>query len=212
MGYCHYWQQETEIEETSFLRIVSDFKEMVLVLDDLGARLAGYLGEGVPEITENRIAFNGLTHCGHFKNEEISIPFPAPNASGIGSSINAIAGSYYGLGVNLRHRTCGGRCHLEPMIFERVPQRRAWASVDGFYSDSCKTGFRPYDLAVQCLLLIAKHHLDERIRVQSGGTDFHWNDPRRLCYVHLGYPVDEFHIHNNEDGLVRPESDLKHCR
>jgi hypothetical protein len=29
------------------------------------------------------------------------------------------------------------------------------------YSDSCKTGFRPYDLAVQCVLLIAKHHIHD---------------------------------------------------
>jgi hypothetical protein len=90
------------------------------------------------------------------------------------------------------------------MVFERVAQRRMRESEDGWYRDSCKTAFRPYDLAVQCLLLIAKHHLDEGIKVHSGGSDLHWNDPRRLCYAHLGYPVHEFRILDSEDGLVRP--------
>lgn len=91
-GYCHYWRQQLEIEEAAFLRIVADFQKMVLVLDDLGVRLAGPLGDGLPEITSSRVAFNGLANCGHIKNDEISIPFPAPHASGIGTSINAVTG------------------------------------------------------------------------------------------------------------------------
>jgi len=53
----------------------------VLTLDDMAfASLA--LGEGLPEIDADHIAFNGLWHCGHVKNEEIAIPFPAVDGAG----------------------------------------------------------------------------------------------------------------------------------
>lgn len=58
-----------------------------------------------------------------------------------------------------------------------------------------------YDLAVQCALLITKHYLGDRIDVHPGDFDFQWNDPRRLCYVHLGYPLNEFRK-DRERGLI----------
>ena len=93
MGYCHYWEAEQEIDQESFSQIVADVQRIVLTLDDMGVRLAGPLGEGLPEIDTDQIAFNGLWHCGHVKNEEISIPFPAADAAGVGNSINAVEGS-----------------------------------------------------------------------------------------------------------------------
>jgi hypothetical protein len=200
MGYCHYWEIEQEIDQESFLRIIADVQQIVLVLDDMGVRLAGPLGRGLPEIEADHIAFNGLWECGHIKNEEIVIPFPSEEAAGIGSSINAVAGSYYGMGTLLKHRTCDGNCSYETFRF--VPTCNESETVrDVRYCDSCKTGFRPYDLAVQCVLLIAKHHLKDRIQVWSGGSDYHWNDARLLCYVHLSYPLSQYRV-DRDAGLI----------
>ena len=162
--------------------------------------MPGRPGEGLPEITLNGIVFNGLARCGHIKNEEICIPFPTPHASGIGSSINAVTDPWF-IGVLLKHRTCDGSS-FESMNFERIAEWGLREETPGRCLDSCKTGFRPYDLAVQCLLLIAKHHLDQRIEVRSGGSDIHWNDQRRLCHAYLGYPLHEFYI-DREAGLIR---------
>jgi hypothetical protein len=193
MGYCHYWETEQEIDQKSFSRIVADVQQIVLTLDDMGVRLAGPLGEGLPEIEADHIAFNGLWHCGHVNNEEIVIPFPAVDAGGIGSSISAVEGSYLGMGTLLKHRACDGNCSYETFRFARkydeIDKVRA-----GRYSDSCKTGFRPYDLAAQCVLLITKHHLKDRIQVWSGGNDYHWNDARLLCYLHLSYPLSQYRV------------------
>jgi len=200
MGYCHYWDVEEEIDRESFSRIVSDVQQIVLTLDDLGVRLAGPLGEGLPEIETERIAFNGLWHCGHIKNEDIVIPFPSADASGIGDSINAMDGSYYGIGTLLKHRSCDGNCSYES--FEIARRCKETGKIrNGRYSDSCKTGFRPYDLAVQCVLLISKHHLKDRIQVWSGGSDLHWNDARLLCYVHLSYTLNQYKV-DRDAGLV----------
>lgn len=200
MGYCHYWEVEPEIDRDQFARIVEEFQKIVLALDDLAVRLAGPLGEGLPEIDADHIAFNGLWHCGHAKNEEIVIPFPAPDAAGIGSSVDAVEGSYFGMGTLLKHRTCDGNCSYETFRLSRQCDDTA-RIAKGRFANSCKTAFRPYDLAVQCALLIAKHHLKDEIGVWSGGTDFHWNDARRLCYLHLGYPLVQYRI-DRDAGLI----------
>jgi hypothetical protein len=200
MGYNHYWEVDAEIDRESFSFIVADFQRIVLTLDDLGVRLAGPLGEGLPEIDADHITFNGVWHCGHVKNEEIVIPFPTEDASGIGSSGDAVAGSYFGMGTWIKHRTCDGNCSYETFWLSRKCKDAA-RIVNGRFSDSCKTGFRPYDLAVQCVLLIAKHHLQDRISVWSGGSDYHWNDARRLCYLHLNYPLIQYRI-DRDAGLI----------
>jgi hypothetical protein len=200
MGYCHYWEIKKDINQESFFSIVADVQRMVLTLDDLGVRLAGPLGEGLPEIDSDHIAFNGLWHCGHAKNEEVVIPFPAAGAAGIGDSASAIEGSYFGMGTLLKHRTCDGNCSYETFRIARTCNEFEKVR-NGEYADSCKTGFRPYDLAVQCVLLIAKHHLKDGIQVWSGGSDFHWNDARLLCYVHLGYPLSQYKV-DREAGLI----------
>ena len=93
-------------------------------------------------------------------------------------------GSYFGMGILIKHRTCDGNCSYETFRICRTCGETDKVR-NGRYSDSCKTGFRPYDFAVQCVLLVAKHHLKDRMQVWSGGSDFHWNDARLLCYVHL---------------------------
>jgi hypothetical protein len=200
MGYCHYWEIEQEVDRESFSLVVADVQRIVLTLDDLGVRLAGPLGEGLPEIEADHIAFNGLWHCAHPRNEEIVIPFPAADAAGIGSSISAVEGSYFGMGTLLKHRACDGNCSYE--TFRLARRCTEFDKVrNGRNSDSCKTGFRPYDLAVQCVLLIAKRHLKDRLQVWSGGSDYHWNDARLLCYVHLSYPLNQYRI-DRDAGLI----------
>jgi hypothetical protein len=200
VGYCHYWETEEEVDQISFSNIVADVQQIVLTLDDMGVQLAGPLGEGLPEIDADHIAFNGLWHCGHIKNDEISIPFPAVDAAGIGSSINAVDDSYFGIGTLLKHRACDGNCSYETFRIARTCDEKDRV-LEGRYSDSCKTAFRPYDLAVQCVLLIAKHRLKDRIQVWSGGSDYHWNDARLLCYVHLNYPLSQYRV-ERDAGLV----------
>jgi hypothetical protein len=200
MGYCHYWEIEPEINQESFSRIIADVQQIILTLDDMGVRLAGPLGKGLPEIDADHIAFNGLWDCGHVKNEEIAIPFPSADAAGIGSSTNAVEGSYHGMGTLLKHRTCDGNCSYETFRLGRICNDMDNIR-NGLFSDSCKTGFRPYDIAVQCVLLIAKHHLKDRIQVWSGGSDYHWSDARLLCYFHLSYPLNQYKI-DRDAGLI----------
>ena len=46
---------------------------------------------------------------------------------------------------------------------------------------------RPYDIAITCVLLIAKHWLGNQFVVHSNGADAQWSDARRICQKVLGY-------------------------
>ncbi len=204
MGYDHYWRREGEIDKNLFERIVFDFERLILPLEDGGVRLAGFDGSGFPDIGQSGIVFNGVEKCGHPSNPDIYIPFPCDMASGIGNSFDAIHSSNP-LFVKLRHRTCSGKCCCESFNLPRALARtKRKPDEEGRYFFCCKTAFKPYDLAVQCALLICKHRLGERIAISSGGSDFHWNDPRRFCFAHLGYPLDEFRV-VRDMGLVPAE-------
>ena len=54
----------------------------------------------------------------------------------------------------------------------------------------CKTEHKPYDLAVQVVLIVFQHHLGKQFGVSSDGDDAEWETARRLCQQVLGYGED----------------------
>lgn len=189
MGYTHYWRRPTQsISVDSMNKIVNDFNKIVLVLDDMGVRLADGFGENTPEINSDRLWFNGLAKCGHSPNQEVSIPWPAPGAKGIGPNDSAVSGNWFA-GSLLDSRCCDGDCSYETFCFERELKPDSFTSDDGRYFDCTKTAYRPYDVAVTAALIIIKHYCPE-IDVQSDGEDENWQDAKNLCQFYLGYGFD----------------------
>jgi hypothetical protein len=217
MGYTHYWYREKEIDSYTFERIVKDFKRLLPVFKVLDVKLGNGLGEGKPIINRREVVFNGLRNCGHPKNPNLVIPWPAETVkSGVAPNpCQAVVGSWFA-GVVLNQRTCNGDCSYETFYFPRVlpdrytpVQRVIYYDVNGRpvchdeqhvgkYFQFCKTAFRPYDLAVTAFLVIAKHHLGEKILVESDGTIAHWMDAVKLCQNVLGYGWD--FVLNREEG------------
>jgi hypothetical protein len=172
-----------------FDSIRDEFSKLILPLSDLGVPLAGWDGEGIPEISAEVISFNGQLACGHPKNEEIVIPYPAADAHGIGNSSTAIVGDFHGLGVLLQHRCCSGRCCCETFRIERVmiPYSGEEPDSSGLFIRGLKTAFRPYDIAVTAALIVAKRHLGDAFLVHTDGSEAQWIDAKRLCQDILGY-------------------------
>ncbi len=200
MGYTHYWKREKEIEQSDFNSILVDFKKILPEIEKY-VQLAGGNGDGLPELTPERIIFNGKHKCGHRKDEEVSIPWPAKQAGGVSNNWkeDSKAGEWVA-GTLLSKRTCNGSCDYETFVFARVFNAQNWqVPENGKYFDFCKTAFRPYDLAVIIFLIIAKHHLKDKIEVSSDGEDEHWTDGKVFCGVYLGYGADSF---LNKDGRL----------
>jgi hypothetical protein len=189
MRYSHYWYRPHVIPDDLFSRIRADFEKLVLPLETTGIQFAGALGEGPSELSDEIIQFNGLIDCGHPANEELIISYPSPQAEGVGPSSTAIDGSFYDLGVTVRHRCCNGSCCYEAFTLGKAMQLSPYAKPDGngLCCDFVKTGLRPCDLAVTATLLIAKRHLRNRFVIHSNGGDIQWSDARRICQQILGY-------------------------
>lgn len=195
MGYTHYWRRPQEIGKPEMAAIVTDFNKLVLILDDMGVKLADGFGENAPEITDERVWFNGSQSCGHARNSEISIPWPSAGACGIGHNSTAVNGNWFA-GSMLQTRACDGDCSYETFHFPRVmaPEDIEWQTERDpdrkLFFECTKTAFRPYDVAVTAFLVIAKHYLADLIEVTSDGKDEFWRDAKNLCQFHLGYGFD----------------------
>jgi len=191
MGYTHYHYRQKEIDLPIMQKIVEDFTRVAVVIDPY-VSLAGGHGIDKPVITLQAIVFNGQKKCGHPK-EDLGITWPSDDAGGIANPFKekAANGSWFA-GAQLQKRSCGGDCSHETMAFERIMTLQKWdePKANGLYFEFCKTAFKPYDLAVIALLIIAKHYLKEKIVVLSDGTEEQWFDGKLLCNQVLGYGLD----------------------
>ncbi len=190
MGYTHYWYREKEIEAPTYQAIVDDFRKLLPIFARSDVPLADGMGEGYPQLDAEMVYFNGSENCGHPKNKELVIPWPAKTAQGIGNKVDAINGKWFA-GAVVDARTCDGDCSYETFAFPRIEDGEA--NEDGKYFNCTKTAFRPYDWAVTAFLVIAKHYLGEKITVHSDGEMAQWQDAMLLCQLELDYGM-EFRI------------------
>lgn len=188
MGYTHYWYRPQVIDQGTYDRIVTDFMRMVPVLRNAGVVLADGCGEDEPVITFDHVIFNGPVMCGHPRNHSIVLPWPSANAGGVQGAGDSISGSWWA-GTEIQHRCCDGDCSYETFAFPRDMGKRDTRYEGDLYFDWCKTAFRPYDLAVNVFLIIAKHHLPNMV-VRSDGEEAQWFDAKLLCAAELGYGLD----------------------
>ena len=163
----------------------------------MGIELAGGNGSGTPEISTILVCFNGIEHCGHEKRK-LHITWPAKGAKGVdpraGELSKTVVDKPWFAGAMLLTRTCGGDCSHETFYF---PQRDPKSDANGF--NFCKTAYKPYDLAVNAFLIIAKHYLKDALKVHSDGEGVDWEDGRRVCEIVLRYGKD-FELDHEKGG------------
>ncbi|MGH9437124.1 MAG: hypothetical protein ACRD22_04320 [Terriglobia bacterium] len=174
MGYYHSWDGLDSHPE-AFAAIRADFEKLILPLADLGCPIAGPLGTGVPEITDDCIHFNGIRDCGHEKMDGPVVVFPTKYACGIDSSATTRLIDTPIMTFATKRRCDGECCHEDLLLYKHYSG--GW----------CKTAFKPYDVAVTAALLIAKHYCREGIEITSCGSDMQWWDARLICQRVLGY-------------------------
>lgn len=214
MGYTHYWYKPKELEQTKFNLFVQDCKKIFQAAKELGIELANGHGEPNTEVIINNdeVMFNGsdAQPIGKWTtNEEISIPWPTPEASLSPDKDDPIAkkteGNWFaGTLVTQRvapiENTTGlGSGAYETCWIKRVSDgepvsRRKSEPEYNKYFDCTKTAYRPYDLIVTAVLIALKHHFPECV-VHSDGEEKDWLDGKILCNNYLGYGMD-FQLRN----------------
>ena len=211
MGYSHYYYTKQNLGQTEFFKIARDFKKMVPVMAHLGVKLGDAFGENTPIISPEEITFNGLEKCGH-QEMNIGLAWPSENAKGVNESytrkelIEVSKGTWFA-GRTLETRVCGGDCSYETFSIERVqrPEAMEHQRNKEYYFGCTKTNYKPYDLAVNVCLVIAKHYLKDDIIVSSDGTENNWVEAKELCNHFLGYGQD-FKL---DDGLPEPRKAIE---
>lgn len=193
MGYTHYYKTLEKYDKTEFLKVSTDFKKMIPILENLGVKLANGFGENKAIISPTQIIFNGLSNCGHTQRN-LGITWPAKNAKGV--SKNDISTKLYEItkgswfaGSSLEIRVCGGDCSHETFSLEqkREIDSRLYDKNDKLHFSFTKTAYKPYDLAVNVCLIIAKHHFKNDILVSSDGEKNNWIEGMQLCQHFLNY-------------------------
>lgn len=167
MGFTQTYYRKPELNSANFEKIVSDFKIMVPELQKIGIELGNGVGIDEPCLENDVIIFNGLTNCNH--KEDF-----------------AIQGGHSGL--YCEKSDCGN----ESFVLEQKYEPNKWQEPDQVnrFHNYCKTERKPYDLAVQICLIIAKHHLGEEIEVTSDGETNEWMLAMEMTDKTLGYGLD----------------------
>ena len=147
--------------------------------------------------------------------------------NGADTQITEIVKSAGLCGVNLETRACGGDCSHDTFILQQKLKTKFECSDGsvitmeaeeeyctlkslggkryknpenevGKYFHSTKTAYKPYDLAVNVCLIIAKHYLGKDIVIRSDGKIDKWHEAMQLCQHFLGYGL-EFNIDDDDE-------------
>lgn len=89
--------------------------------------------------------------------------------------------------------TGAGAARFEDFFLTRRFEHPERVKEDGRCFSFCKTGGRPYDLAVTSCLLVAKRHFGDALQVGTDGRDGDWQRAREVCEAALGYG-QTFHV------------------
>ena len=195
MGYTHYWERPTVLPRPQFLAAVEDCRRLC---NALPIPLGDADGRGKPRFNSTQICFNGHVDSGKLTSipHEPGLISPSTDAHGVavsGQSDPVVGGWGGGPTVNARVLGPDGDGSYETFCVERVrrPRHPHERPENGWWSDFCKTNYRPYDLCVQCCLIVLTRHLNRsQFRVDSDGTSRDWSDARDVCRHVLGYGMD----------------------
>lgn len=207
MGYTHYYRVASKLDKGTFSKLSFDFKKMIPTLSHLGIKLADGSGENTPIISPTKIVFNGLANCGHTQRD-LGITWASKSAKGVsndrvGQKLQEITKGQWFAGATLETRACGGDCShetfsLEQELTDMRKDQIEKAKKEELIFNFTKTAFKPYDLAVNVCLIIAKHYLKDQIKISSDGTSENWEEGRQLVQHFLGYGKD-FKLDEDEE-------------
>ena len=171
MGYTHYFYTEGIYDEDLFSKVSCEFQKMVEPLKRIKVHLADGFGENYPIITPKEISFNGNRQCFHGEDESCH-----------GDC------SHETFRLEQQQESSDGMIgEFSNFTDDRGNRKRTPHNEVGKFFDCTKTARKPYDLAVQVCLIIAKNYLKDGIIIHSDGDIEEWGEAKEKCQYFLGY-------------------------
>lgn len=204
MGYTHYFRMPKVLNKKIFKAFTNDCKKIVqFAEDELGIKVSGPMGEGDPEFEDDGVFINGssMQPKGVWTTpEQISIPWPAENASIEEPSSDPIDEKTDGtwFAGHLLSQRCAPLYEdpaksnfadgsYESFCIPRVYEPQDWEDPnEKLIFHFCKTAYRPYDLVVTAMLIALKHHFP-KVKISSDGNTQNWMDGMLTCDKLFGY-------------------------
>ena len=197
MGYTHYYHVTSYYKQEEWDALLKDVKKLLL-LPIPKVYACGAIGKNDDYAwydIKNRTYKLEEKNLGELinqtKSELDSVPY---------YNIDEKEISFNGIG-ELSHEQFHIYRQMPPEVFERHEEFAKTYRVPSGINDKggavmlhphfeCKkTARKPYDIVVQCCLILAKKHLDKGIAVSSDGGEDEWTDAIRIIEKNFGYKV-----------------------
>jgi len=208
MGYTHYWYRVPKLDKKIFKLAVADCKKICEVLS---IPLGDARGEGEPVFNDDKVCFNGNVVSKGFRTDEGIIPWPTDDAKSFATMDDPASreGSWFAESfLNSRSVNEDEDGSYETFAILQTTKPHEWCRIEAkLIFDFCKTAFRPYDLNVQCCLLVFKHHFPKDFFIDSDGKQDQWQEVIDFCLIHLGY-LDDFNLDADKKAKEAREKEL----
>ena len=185
MGYAHRWKRPDERDAGQLRQFATDCAAICREYEANDLRLAGQVGRGSAIINDDLVNFNGAEDCAHTKREE-QLVYPSSGAGGMMDNGEPDVTGTWCAGTFITTRRCPGSCAYESLTIPRKWEDAAYRVKDGRIAQSCKTNYRPYDIAVTACLLMLRHRFGNVVQLGSSGGEEDWRDGQMLCLKALG--------------------------
>ena len=201
MGYTHYYHVTSYYKQEEWDALLKDVKkllELPIPLMANGRVSIGTVGSNSHSKDDLLLAKNLGDLINQTKSELDSVPY---------YNIDEKEISFNGIG-ELSHEQFHIYRQMPPEVFERHEEfAKTYRVPSGIndkggavmlhpYFECTKTARKPYDIVVQCCLILAKKHLDKGIAVSSDGGEDEWTDAIRIIEKNFGYKVKTRSSHN----------------
>ena len=196
MGYTHYYYVSSYYKQEAWDALLKDVKKLLelpipLMADHepiiLSPTSSNHVAMNLGDLINNEKVIDG--NQGYYKINKTEISF-----NGIGELAHEQFKLYQRMPPEVfeRHEEFAKRFSVPSGVGATTADRVRETGVRGMhhpYFECTKTARKPYDIVVQCCLILAKKHLGKGIAVSSDGGEDEWTEAIRIIEKNFGYKV-----------------------
>lgn len=190
MSYAHFWYRPLILDRERFILAVEDCRR---ICDALPIPLAGWNGRNKSKFSQSEVCFNGCIHSIGFGRDGDEITYPSEGANSVSPLGESVKNGrcIFGQTVSSRCVDLNGDGSYDTFQIKRVlKKKQVFEPEKNVQLESCQTNYRPYDLPVQCCLIIFNHFFGKQFRIHSFGADEQWYEAANDCQAVLGYGLE----------------------